>query len=435
MLEHSFGEPTMKQIAIVAIALVVILPWGCRKSAQEVERPEKILSLRQVSYDHTAYVKLAELWKKYYDVYPSEDAYANWMYAAHYADDPNCPTLLAQGVEKYPANPVLLDLAGMSKLNRQEIVEGTQLMEKSAALDPYYMDPWFGLVVAYLAQGDREKENGALRKLLAGGAIEDAIMDLCYNMIASTDTNAILVTNGDNDTFPCWILTRIVQFRPDVNIVNRPLLNTTWYQTEILKDGVMPFVTHSELDSLQVEVSRDGEKLKNGEIAPEKFVLLADRLVIRIVESARRAGRPVYFACTLEQNEMVKTLMSQGRRLGLVTLVTPPTKGYTEQVQGVFQTWVRDFRTGGLDSWQLHSAKENRSSRQLVGNYIAALRRLSDQIQTADPAVRLSLFRWYRDHLLDYVQKDLLMEVNSMWCGKNPPKEIDEWCKHQGLAK
>ncbi len=33
------------------------------------------------------------------------------------------------------------------------------------------------------------------------------------------------------------------------------------------------------------------------------------------------------------------------------------------------------------------------------------------------------------------VAKEDLDEVNRMWCGPRSPREIQEWCKDQGLAK
>jgi len=416
-------------LMVAGVSIISFVPNAY--AAKEIVRPEEIKSMRQVIYSDETYTKLAKLWKEYFAAYPSEYAYANWMYAARYAGDKKYPDLLTKGLKKYPTNPTLLYLKALEHHGTHGNMEGRKYLEQAIALDPKYIDAWFGLVVQYMDAGDEQRLDLALRHLLESGIITDEVMDYNYNMLITLDENAILVTNGDNDTYPGWILTRILKVRPDVTIVNRSLLNTDWYPMYVVERGLPRFIGKKELDDLRNSILH-GTKGKNASLSPGGP--FGDTLILKIIESARQAGRPVYLSKTVNVTGKLKDVADKGRELGLATLVTPSQVPCAQQLREVYGKWIEAFRTVGLESWRLEYAPQTAAGRRLIPNYAAGIVVNLENLKTNAPELRIKLFRWYIEHVEKLLSEDFRYNFAQAWCcSASDVKEIDAWRKEQGL--
>ena len=70
-------------------------------------------------------------------------------------------------------------------------------------------------------------------RLSASRAHETVARDFAHDMLQSVEPYGILITAGDNDTFPLWYAQEVEGIRRDVTLANLSLMNTEWHLRQI----------------------------------------------------------------------------------------------------------------------------------------------------------------------------------------------------------
>ncbi len=193
--------------------------------------------------------------------------------------------------------------------------------------------------------------------------------DYSHNMLESCEPNAIIFTNGDNDTFPLWYLQVVEGIRKDVRVVNLSLLNTDWYIKQLrdmepkvpiaLSDRFIDEKLCGRADeALLMRYWPEGKQVwaistPTGEMRwdvpatlyintglPEEtpgknnFVRIQDVMILHIIEQAKWQ-KPIYFAVTVSSSNLVG--MKSYLQMEGLTFRVVPEKIKTEINESVMQ--------------------------------------------------------------------------------------------------
>ena len=189
----------------------------------------------------------------------------------------------------------------------------------------------------------------------ASRAGETFTRDFAFDMLDSVAQNAVLITAGDNDTFPLWYAQEVEGHRKDVVVIISTYLGTDWFPRQLLRRGVAVATSPEEADTIPEYVQLPSAQIfESGGIRATvpAGVLTRDQLfMLRIVRDVLPT-RPVYFTNAFIPRTigLDPYLVSEGLALRLSSSAPVEGSGIVHTARGFvdvdrsFSLWKSGFR-------------------------------------------------------------------------------------------
>ena len=235
------------------------------------------------------------------------------------------------------------------------------------------------------------------------------------DLLAPLPKDAILLTNGDNDTLPLWYLQQAENLRRDVRVINLPLANTGAYVRllrrsdpdlaqllagdslstvlEIRPGDGHPVITVVE-PRTALGISAGAIEADTVRFQPSGALLGQDRVALDVLR-LNRWRRPVFVACTVSPSN-IAWLWPFARLDGLAFRIVPTDDPKVHDVDHLREQLLESVSYAGLADT---TVRLDPTSRLMGCNYAAGLMQLaSAELERGRADAALSTMRFMEIH-------------------------------------
>ncbi len=259
-----------------------------------------------------------------------------------------------------------------------------------------------------------------------------------YLMTMQDEGNPIILTNGDNDTFPLWYNHEVEGVRTDTRDVNMEYLQTDWYIDQMKRPAydspALPIsLKHEDYQEGRLEylpISTDSLTIGSGKDEmvirfKGKQGLYKNELMVLEMLSHADWSRPVYMSIN-SGGDYLSFLEGHLVLEGLAYRISPQAKGKQVDVERLYDNIMHRFRYGNLKAQGIYvdeDVKRLANTHQLIMGIL-----IDSLLQQGDTKQALTVCRkWQQEMPCENVPyTDAALSMARCYYQTNHPKQGDE---------
>ena len=244
----------MKKLSFLLLLLFIMQILNAnepeeQQAEQTTYQPKKqtVYSIVKQQQSNSWYEAQAELWEA--DINKnSKDAVA-WM---NFYSAKRMLKLMRGGVTQDDLNKIIdrmeehipetFEFNYVKYWNSNNNVEDFHYLEKAYEIDPSRPETFDDFITYYELRRDKHQVKKIAEDWFNSNDMSAGLYAWGYNQLMSVSDNAILLTQGDNDTYPAWVMQQVKGVKKDVMVLNISLLMDTDYRNKILEELNIPSV-------------------------------------------------------------------------------------------------------------------------------------------------------------------------------------------------
>jgi hypothetical protein len=225
----------MKRSQLILITAFLSFIFSLTTFAQD--KAQTVYSIRVVHHDNDWYLDQIKAWENELERNPkSANAWFNYYKAHRYANFAEAKfsvnkiekfnQILAEMEQEVPQS---FEFALLQYIIKQCDMESEASdftwLEEAYRRDPERTETYDEFISRYeVHEPNPKKLEQFCDRWYQSEEIPSFLLDYNYNVLVSADDNAIIFTNGDNDTYPLWLLQQVKDIRRDVSVLNIHLI-------------------------------------------------------------------------------------------------------------------------------------------------------------------------------------------------------------------